>query len=403
MERYRSLELEEDYVDPEKEEGKEGAAIHFNYDQENSNSMSDTALAPTVFVQDEPEPPSLKTLANVLEKTTEFIAKNGAQMEILMRAKEAGNLKFQFLNPDNPYHPIYKQVLEKKRQRNKNPYLYNEKACNQGELSLEDVEASLRRLTRNLPSAAPNPTTPDGTSSPSYGNGGGSAYSRLVEKVSNISTRIDSRRIKCCTKYFAVIQIILWQIREKKAEAAAKDAAKNTMSSAGPSENSTPVPSPSPSVSAEETGLSENSNNKIDQTEGTEEHESVIEVIPPPLDIQILIDKTASWVCKENLKSENKQSGEERLSIVKKLHKDKFDFLFTGNKYHNYYLFKIALYTEMLNSQTKTILQDTSQTLADKPELTDNLSSKITSESNDCRQLSESSGKSFPTLKGFFN
>ena len=207
-----------------------------------------------------------------------------------------------------------------------------------------------------------------------------------------------------CNKYFAVIiQIILWQIREKKAEAAAKDAAKNTMSSAGPSENSTPVPSPSPSVSAEETGLSENSNNKIDQTEGTEEHESVIEVIPPPLDIQILIDKTASWVCKENLKSENEQSGEERLSIVKKLHKDKFDFLFTGNKYHNYYLFKIALYTEMLNSQTNKILQDTSQTLADKPELTDNLSSKITSESNDCRQLSESSGKSFPTLKGFFN
>ena len=184
MERYRSLELEEDYVDPEKEEGKEGAAIHFNYDQENANSTSDTALAPTVFVQDEPEPPSLKTLANVLEKTTEFIAKNGAQMEILMRAKEAGNLKFQFLNPDNPYHPIYKQVLEKKRQRNKNPYLFNEKVCNQGELSLEDVEASLRRLTRNLPSAAPNPTTPDGTSSPSYGNGGGSAYSRLVEKVS---------------------------------------------------------------------------------------------------------------------------------------------------------------------------------------------------------------------------
>ena len=175
------------------------------------------------------------------------------------------------------------------------------------------------------------------------------------------------------------------------------------MSSAGPSENSTPVPSPSPSASTEETGLSENSNNKIDQTEGTQEHESVIEVIPPPLDIQILIDKTASWVFKENLKSENKQSGEERLSIVKKLHKDKFDFLFTGNKYHNYYLFKIALYTEMLNSQTKTILQDTSQTLADKSELTDNLSVKTTSESNDYRQLSESSGKSFPTLKGFFN
>ena len=176
--------MEEDFVDPEKDEGKQGAAIGFNYNQENQPLQENSALAPTVFVQEEPEPPSLRTLANVLEKTAEFIAKNGAQMEILMRAKEAGNLKFQFLNPDNPYHPIYKQVLEKKRERNKNPYLYNQQLANQNELSLEEVEASLRQLTRNLPSAAPNPTTSDGTSSPSYGNGnGGSAYSKLVEKV----------------------------------------------------------------------------------------------------------------------------------------------------------------------------------------------------------------------------
>lgn len=104
--------MEEDFVDPEKDEGKQGAAIGFNYNQENQQLQENSALAPTVFVQEEPEPPSLRTLANVLEKTAEFIAKNGAQMEILMRAKEAGNLKFQFLNPDNPYHPIYKQVLD---------------------------------------------------------------------------------------------------------------------------------------------------------------------------------------------------------------------------------------------------------------------------------------------------
>ena len=184
VERYRSIRLEEDFVDPEKDEGREGAAIGFTYDQQIQPPQEHTALAPTIFVQDEPEPPSLRTLANVLEKTAEFIAKNGAQMEILMRAKEAGNLKFQFLNPDNPYHPIYKQVLEKKRQRNKNPYLYRQQTTSQNELSLEEVEASLRQLTRNLPSAAPNPLTSEGTSSPSYSNGGGSsAYSKLVEKV----------------------------------------------------------------------------------------------------------------------------------------------------------------------------------------------------------------------------
>jgi hypothetical protein len=40
----------------------------------------------------------------------DFISRQGVQMEILMRAKEANNPKFQFLNPDNPYHQIYKQV-----------------------------------------------------------------------------------------------------------------------------------------------------------------------------------------------------------------------------------------------------------------------------------------------------
>ena len=63
------------------------------------------------------EQPSLRTLANCIEKTAEFICAQGAQMEILMRAKETENPKFQFLNPGNPYHAIYKQVLEKKRSR----------------------------------------------------------------------------------------------------------------------------------------------------------------------------------------------------------------------------------------------------------------------------------------------
>ena len=181
-ERYRSLRLEEDFVDPEKDEGKGGAAIGFTYDQQIEQPNTHSTLQPTNFVEHEPEPPSLRTLANVLEKTAEFIAKNGAQMEILMRAKEAGNLKFQFLNPDNPYHPIYKQVLEKKRQRNKNPYLYSLQNTSQVELTLEEVEASLRQLTRNLPSAAPNPiTASEGTSASN--NSGSSAYSKLVEKV----------------------------------------------------------------------------------------------------------------------------------------------------------------------------------------------------------------------------
>jgi hypothetical protein len=93
-------------------------------------------------------------------------------MEIMMRAREASNPKLQFLNPDNPYHPIYKQVceiitlnymvqvqkslfdmqvLEKKRERLKNPVSYGTTTYDEK----LDVEESIRNLTRNLPSAAP--------------------------------------------------------------------------------------------------------------------------------------------------------------------------------------------------------------------------------------------------------
>ena len=91
-----------------------------------------------------------------------------------MRAKEANNLKFQFLNPDNAYHHIYKQVertkikslifrasheislqvLETKRSRPKN-YVANLALAQQASL---DVEQSLKMVTASMPSAAPNLT-----------------------------------------------------------------------------------------------------------------------------------------------------------------------------------------------------------------------------------------------------
>ena len=109
-ERWRSLKgdppifghVEETEPEPAATGGGGGAAIGFDYD---APPPQQEAPPPV-----DEGPPSLKTLANVLEKTAGFIAGQGAQMEILMRAKEAANPKFQFLNPDNPYHPIYKQV-----------------------------------------------------------------------------------------------------------------------------------------------------------------------------------------------------------------------------------------------------------------------------------------------------
>ena len=86
----------------------EGAEIGFDYDNPGGKKQETENAAPEI---------SLHQLATLIEKTSEFIATQGAQMSILMRAKEAHNPKFQFLNPGNPYHPIYIQVLETKKAR----------------------------------------------------------------------------------------------------------------------------------------------------------------------------------------------------------------------------------------------------------------------------------------------
>ena len=61
---------------------------------------------------------------------------------------------------------------------------------------------------------------------------------------------------------------------------------------------------------------------------------------PQDLELQMLIDRTASYVCRQNLEFGH-QKGAEKIGVVKKLHKEKFAFLFPENKYNSYYLFKV--------------------------------------------------------------
>ena len=130
-------------------------------------------------------------------------------------------------------------------------------------------------------------------------------------------------------------------------------------------------------------------------------------MIPPPLDTQILIDKTASWVCKQNLQSGNEKSGIDKLAVVKKLHKDKFDFLFPDSKYNTYYLYKVALYTEMMSeNKVKENKHQTNNSgsvidpSSANQQVTNNQSNTI---SEDGKQMAELTVKTFPILKGFFN
>ena len=101
---------------------------------------------------------------------------------------------------------------------------------------------------------------------------------------------------------------------------------------------------------------------KVSQKNSKEsaDEKDTVQVNPPTdMDLQMLIDQTASWVVKQTIKNDGSNSSsaagtEDKLAVLKKLHKDRFDFLFSDGTYHTYYQYKVALYTEMLMHQKQS-------------------------------------------------
>lgn len=57
------------------------------------------------------KPETIKQHA-IIEKTARFIAEQGIQMEILLKAKQSNNVQFEFLSQNGVLNPYYKHILE---------------------------------------------------------------------------------------------------------------------------------------------------------------------------------------------------------------------------------------------------------------------------------------------------
>lgn len=135
-ERYRALSLDETRIEELKEEdikrreqcsktGQIYNQVSFSYSE--PNPISKTELnSNTREERDEPFTPSMCSIAvppniqlpkskiqnQIIEKTAQFTVSNGAQMEILIKTRQANNEKFKFLNSNDELNPYYKLVLE---------------------------------------------------------------------------------------------------------------------------------------------------------------------------------------------------------------------------------------------------------------------------------------------------
>ncbi|XP_042300560.1 splicing factor 3A subunit 1-like, partial [Sceloporus undulatus] len=53
-------------------------------------------------------PPEVR---NIVDKTASFVARNGPEFEARIRQNEINNPKFNFLNPNDPYHAYYRHKV----------------------------------------------------------------------------------------------------------------------------------------------------------------------------------------------------------------------------------------------------------------------------------------------------
>ncbi|KAJ1409228.1 Ubiquitin-like domain superfamily [Sesbania bispinosa] len=65
-------------------------------------------------------PPDIRT---IVDKTSQFVAKNGPEFEKRIIANNTGNAKFNFLNPSDPYHAYYQHRLTEFRTQNQSSAL----------------------------------------------------------------------------------------------------------------------------------------------------------------------------------------------------------------------------------------------------------------------------------------
>ena len=130
----------------------------------------------------------------IIERTAVFVAKQGKQMEILVKAKQSGNPQFDFLLMDNWLNPYYQQVLRYvtegkyipiiEKQPLPQPREEAEESASEeesdGEYELHPLlQASLhKKVTRSQPSSASSSPLPDPL---------GNKFSRTFAPVSGCS------------------------------------------------------------------------------------------------------------------------------------------------------------------------------------------------------------------------
>ncbi|KAK3596315.1 hypothetical protein CHS0354_014800 [Potamilus streckersoni] len=266
------------------------------------------------------QPETVKQNA-IIEKTAIFIAKHGVQMEIMMKTKQSNNTQFQFLHFDDLLNPYYKHVVNMIKSGK-----YKPKQSAKGEVENGDSEDDHHEAfgTDGLHGYL-HPSLVTGTAQPTP-----EVYKPITVQMPKVSIHDTpyGQLVRSFTKH------------HRKADEQQRLEKEGQEQSSLPPFVAQPVYGPTlPSTHSRHTmELGTVASIAQDKEIGTEEtskdsspRDSPLTIVPPPPDVQPIIDRMAMYVAKNGIEFE---------IVVKSKNDPRFEFLLPHHVHYNYYEFK---------------------------------------------------------------
>lgn len=342
-----------DYYDPsEPTEEEEPSRQREKNETENAEESEEPFVAPLgLNVPPDVELPPTAKMHAIIERTANFVCKQGAQFEIMLKAKQARNSQFDFLRFDhylNPYYKFIQKAMKEGRypvlagstsgEKQKSgvssddeddedagdgnylhPSLFASKKCDRLEelmkpLKVVDPDHPLAMLVRKAQADSPAPTPP--------------AADGATVQPTQADYAADSTVAAVYYSYYVLPDGTYCLAPPPPGADVAAYYGSLPAGVAVPSTTAPPppgtTPPPPPTTADASSGVTAT-------TITTSALAPVAAIIPPPPDIQPVIDKLAEYVARNGLKFE---------SSVRAKNDQRFEFLQPWHQYNAYYEFK---------------------------------------------------------------
>ncbi|XP_065595189.1 splicing factor, suppressor of white-apricot homolog isoform X3 [Cyrtonyx montezumae] len=359
-----------DYYDPSEpteEEEHQPAKQRETAQTENVEENEEPFVAPPgLNVPSDVELPPTAKMHAIIERTANFVCKQGAQFEIMLKAKQARNSQFDFLRFDHYLNPYYKFIQkamkegryaapsenkadEKKHSKVKSEeeddddddddgnYLHPSLFASKKSSRLEELMKPLKVVDPDHPLAAlVRKAQSDNNSSATQSTDGAAVQTSQVEYSS------DSTVAAMYYSYYMLpdgtyclappppgIDVATYY---NALPAGVTVSSTTGVATVPPPPGTTPPPPPD---------TTDSSSGLTSTTTSTSTIAPVVAIIPPPPDIQPVIDKLAEYVARNGIKFETSVRAKNDL---------RFEFLQPWHQYNPYYEFKKQFFLQKESS-----------------------------------------------------